>query len=57
VLERSQLKAYLAVYLRNHRYVDFARFAWERRREGVTFLRNMMRPAPRPLTEATTAAS
>ena len=46
MLERSQLRAYLSVFLKNHRYLDLAQFVWERRREGVTFLKNMFRPAP-----------
>ncbi|MFN7973617.1 MAG: radical SAM protein [Acidobacteriota bacterium] len=49
VLERYQLTAYLSVFLKNRRFLDLARFSWERRREGMTFLRNFLRPAPKAL--------
>jgi anaerobic magnesium-protoporphyrin IX monomethyl ester cyclase len=42
-MERLQLIGYTYFFLRNLRLIDFARFCWTNRIEGVSFLRHFMR--------------
>ncbi|HNW93837.1 MAG TPA: radical SAM protein [bacterium] len=43
-LERWQLRGYVATYLRNHRWLDFARFCLRYRTEAAAFLRQHLFP-------------
>src|SRR5439155_26065470 len=41
-IERLQISAYIKVFLLNGRFVDFAKFCWRYRREGVVVLKKIL---------------
>ena len=48
VLERWQIRGYATVFLRNHRYGDFARLVWKHRRAAAALVRKLGRRARSP---------